>query len=153
MYENSKIIAMARSLGKILQTEPEYTAFYAACDANDKDTELQELIGRFNLAQMNLDVEMKSEERNVEKIEKFSAELDETYAAIMNNENMLAYQSTRQTLEGLMQYVNAILVGAMNGQDPDTISEPTSCSGNCASCGGCGDDGCGCGDDCGCDCE
>ena len=153
MYENNTIITMARAMGKALQSTEEYAAFYAACDANDKDTVLQDLIGRFNIAQMHLDVEMKSEARNVEKIEKFSAELDETYQAIMSNENMLRYQSTRQTLEGLMQYVNAILVGSMNGNDPDSITEPSSCSGNCASCGGCGDDGCGCGDECGCDCE
>ena len=141
MYEDSKIIAMARSMGKMLQTEPEYLNFHLACRDNDADEALQELIGRFNMAQMNLDAEMKKQDADREKIEKYSAELDATYEAVMGNEHMQAYQRTRQALEGLMQYVNNILVTAMNGGDPNEVTEPTGCDGNCGSCGGCHEEG------------
>ncbi|HAN44494.1 MAG TPA: YlbF family regulator, partial [Ruminococcaceae bacterium] len=33
--------------------------------------------------------------------------------------------------------VNQIIVGSVNGQDPDSIEEQSSCGGSCSSCSGC----------------
>ena len=46
----------ARQLGKAIQADKRYLAFYAAKDANDADEALQELIGRFNLLKMQIDL-------------------------------------------------------------------------------------------------
>ena len=52
------IIEAARQLGKAIQNDPRYLAFYAAKDANDADQALQEQIGQFNLLKMQIDEEM-----------------------------------------------------------------------------------------------
>ena len=48
------IIELAREIGRELQKDPNYLAMRAASDACDKDTELQNLIGQFNLTRMSL---------------------------------------------------------------------------------------------------
>ena len=92
-----------------LQTDSRYLAMDQARKMNDKDEELQNLIGEFNLARMDLNNEIGKPERSDERI----AELN--------------------------QKVNdAIINTAMNGGDPMTVQEPSaSCTGSCSTCGGC----------------
>ena len=58
-----------------LQTDPRYLALDQARKANDKDEELQNLIGEFNLARMDLNNEISKSERSDERI----AELNTRY--------------------------------------------------------------------------
>ena len=55
----------------------------------------------------------------------------------MNNESMQAYNEAKNEMDSLMQYINAILTTAVNGGDPMTVEEPSSCSGDCSGCSGC----------------
>ena len=50
-----------------LQTDPRYLALDQARKANDKDEELQNLIGEFNLARMDLNNEIGKPERSDER--------------------------------------------------------------------------------------
>ena len=50
---------------------------------------------------------------------------------------MVAYNEAKNEVDQLMQYINAILVTAVNGGDPMTVEEPSSCGGDCAGCSGC----------------
>ena len=59
------------------------------------------------------------------------------YTDIMNNESMQAYNEAKGDVDQMMQYINAILTTAVNGGDPMTVQEPSSCSGCCSGCGGC----------------
>ena len=56
-----------------LQTDPRYLVLDQARKANDKDEELQNMIGEFNLARMDLNNEIGKSERNDARI----AELNE----------------------------------------------------------------------------
>ena len=56
-----------------LQTDPRYVILDQARKANDKDEELQNLIGEFNLARMDLNNEIGKNERDDARI----AELNE----------------------------------------------------------------------------
>ena len=51
-----------------LQTDPRYVILDQARKANDKDEELQNLIGEFNLARMDLNNEISNSERSDERI-------------------------------------------------------------------------------------
>ena len=84
------IIEAARQLGKAIQQDKRYLAFYAAKDANDADESLQALIGRFNLIKMQVDEEMTKQEHDEEKVKTLSAELRKVYADILGNETMQA---------------------------------------------------------------
>ena len=59
MFENNRIIQLARELGAEIQKSPEYQDFQEARERNDADDALQALISTFNIAQMNLERAMK----------------------------------------------------------------------------------------------
>ena len=96
-----------------LQTDSRYLAMDQARKMNDKDEELQNLIGEFNLARMDLN-------------------------KIMADDGMVAYNEAKRDCEALVNYIDAIINTAMNGGDPMTVQEPSaSCTGSCSTCGGC----------------
>ena len=117
-----------------LQTDPRYVTLDAARKANDKDETLQNLIGEFNLARMDLNNEIGKTERSDELNEKVNS----LYGQIMGNEGMVAYNEAKRECENLVNYIDAIINTAMNGGDPMTVEEPSaSCTGSCSTCGGC----------------
>ncbi len=140
MFENNRIIELARQLGAEIQKEPEYLDYHLACEKNDADEELQSMISSFNMAQMNLDRAMKEPERDEVRVEFFTNALNEAYNSIMSNQNMQNYAVKKDFMERLLNYIYQILAASINGKDPYTVEESAGgCSGNCASCGG----GCG----------
>ncbi len=104
-----------------LQTDERYLALAAARKANDEDEALQEMIGEFNLARMDLNNEISKDERSDERVAALNAKVNDLYGKIIASEGMVAYNT------------------AMNGGDPMLVEAPEAgCTGSCASCGGCG---------------
>ncbi len=131
------IIEAARQLGKAIQNDPRYLAFYAAKDANDADQALQEQIGQFNLLKMQIDEEMDKQPRDEEKIASLNADLRKAYADIMVNEHMRAYQNAKNEIDEAVRRMNAIIDLCIAGEDPDTCEPAEGCTGSCSTCGGC----------------
>ena len=131
------IIAHAREIGRLIQADERYIALQLAQQASDQDGDLQHLIGEFNLKRLAISNENENETPDTEKLQKYNRELREVYAQIMSNENMKAYEKAKHELDALVQRVQAIILKSVDGEDPDTADYPESCSGNCASCGGC----------------
>ena len=112
-----------------LQTDSRYLVLDQTRKANDKDEELQNLIGEFNLGKS---------ERNDARIAELNEKVNSLYGQIMGNEGMVAYNEAKRDCENLVNYIDAIINTAMNGGDPMTVQEPsTSCTGSCSTCGGC----------------
>ena len=121
-----------------LQTDPRYVILDQARKANDKDEELQNLIGEFNLARMDLNNEIGKNERDDARIAELNEKVNSLYGQIMGNEGMVAYNEAKRECENLVNYIDAIINTAMNGGDPMTVQEPSaSCTGSCSTCGGC----------------
>ena len=132
------IIELAREIGRELQKDPNYLAMRAASDACDKDTELQNLIGQFNLTRMSLSNEAQKEQSDEQKIQQLNTELRQCYATVMQNPNMIAYNEAKDAMDALLQRINAIITQSAEGGDPDTADyDPSSCGGDCGSCAGC----------------
>lgn len=131
------IIEMARQLGKEIQQDPRYIRLMSARQANDEDQGLQKLIEDFNNKRVELSQAINSEERDVDKLTALDKELKELYQAVMDNEHMLEFNAAKQELDDMVSFVNQIIVGSVNGEDPQLIEKQVSCGGNCASCGGC----------------
>lgn len=132
------LIQMAREMGKAIQATEEYKRCEAARKANDADQSLQDGIGNFNLKRMEMSQEMQKEEKDEKKLQALNEELQQIYTEVMGNPNMMEYNIAKQELDEMMQKVNAILAMCVNGEDPDTCEIPEhSCSGSCATCGGC----------------
>ena len=131
------IIAMARELGKEIQKDERYQRYVAAREANDNDQTLQDLIEKFNLKRVELSSAINSEDRDVDKLTQLDKELKDLYQDIMNNDNMLAFNAAKAELDDVVSFVNQIVMGSVNGENPDLIEKQVGCGGNCASCGRC----------------
>lgn len=131
------IIELTRNLAMEIQKDQRYQILDNARRLNDADEELQQQIGDFNLARIDLNNEVSKSDKNADRIAELNEKVQSIYTDIMNNESMQAYNDAKGDVDQMMQYINAILTTAVNGGDPMTVQEPSSCSGSCSSCGGC----------------
>lgn len=135
-------IQAVRELGKAIQADERYIEYSRAKKVNDEDTELQNLIGEFNLIRQNAAMEYNKpeEEQNKEKLADLNAKMQEAYEKVMANENMALFTVAKAGMDELMGQVNTVLTLVLQGADPETCptTQPTGCTGSCASCGGCG---------------
>jgi cell fate (sporulation/competence/biofilm development) regulator YlbF (YheA/YmcA/DUF963 family) len=130
------IIKMTRELGKAIQADERYINFQKASEANDNDTALQNQIKDFNLKRINLNEKLRNNEKG-DQIQALNAEIKEMYNAIMNNENMRAYEDSKAEFDTLISQVSTIINSSANGDDPETCPAESSCGGSCSSCSGC----------------
>lgn len=130
------IIKLTRELGAAIQATEEYKRFMEAKDKNDKDEELQKQIGDFNLLKMQLDAEHEKEEKDDAKILEINEKIVALYNVIISSEAMTQYNAAYADYKTLTDKITNILLMCENGEDPATC-EPSSCTGNCGTCGGC----------------
>lgn len=130
------IIELTRKLGAAIQETEEYKRFMAAKDKNDKDEALQKQIGDFNLLKMQLDAEHEKDEKDEAKVLEINEKIVTLYNEIISGEGMTEFNNAYAEYKALTDKISNILLMCENGEDPQTC-EPSSCSGNCASCGGC----------------
>ena len=131
------VIAMARQLGKALQQDEGYLRLMVAQQQNDADETLQALIGKFNLARINLNTELNKTDKDQARVTALNEEVRAVYGQIMDNENMPAYNKAKTEFDDTVDFVMQILRGSINGEDPDLIEKQSGCSGSCSSCSGC----------------
>ena len=131
------VIAMARQLGKALQQNEGYLRLMVAQQQNDADETLQALIGKFNLARINLNTELNKTDKDQARVTALNEEVRAVYGQIMDNENMAAYNKAKTEFDDTVDFVMQILCGSINGEDPDLIEKQSGCSGSCSSCSGC----------------
>lgn len=127
---------MARELGKALQQEDAYIKWQEAQKVADSDSELQDLIGEFNLKRMIINDEASKKDRDQEKLTQANKEMREVYSKIMSNENMIAYNDAKSAFDAVFNRVQAIIQQSAQGADPDT-ADAVDCTGSCSTCGGC----------------
>ena len=121
-----------------LQTDPRYLELDAARRQNDMDEELQNLIGEFNLARLDLNNEAGKAEPDAARTAELNQRVNDLYTQIMASEGMVRYNTARSECEALISHIDAIINTAMNGGDPMTVNPPVGgCTGSCATCGGC----------------
>ncbi len=135
------VIELTRELGRALQCDERYIAYEDAKRKNDSDGELQNLIGEFNIVRMKYGQQMQKGEGEQDKelMDKLDAEMHDVYGKIMSNANMVAFNDAKDAMDKLLNSINYIITMSANGEDPMTCPEeqPASCSGSCATCGGC----------------
>lgn len=132
------IIEKSRELGKLIQQEESYKALHEVQLKADADTDLQNLIGEFNMKRMSINNEAAKKDRDQDKLSALNEEMREVYSKIMSNENMIAYNEAKEKFDVVINRVMAIVQQSAEGADPETADySQSSCSGECGSCGGC----------------
>ena len=133
------IIEMARNLGTEIQKTEEYQTLVKAKAANDAATELQKQIGQFHLVKLQIQAASSAQKPNQEEINRKNEELQQLYQAIMQNQNMQAFEQASEEINTMLNQIKQILSVAVNGGDPQTCSteQEQNCTGSCESCSGC----------------
>ena len=132
------VLEAVRNLGEAIQADERFLRYAKAKLENDKNGELQDLIGKFNMTRMNLDEVMTAENRDEEKVQALNEELRKVYLDIMGKESMVEYNAAKVDLDGMLNDINSVIMQCVDGADPKTVEpEVHSCSGSCESCGGC----------------
>lgn len=132
-------ITKFKEAAKEFQKDERYLRLAATKKANDEDAALQQLMTDFAGVRTTLSEEIAKTPRDEARVAALNTELNTMYNAIMANENMQAYNSAKEDIELFMQYVNAILNAALDGEDPMAVEEPVhACpEDGCSSCSGC----------------
>ncbi|MEG1271543.1 MAG: YlbF family regulator, partial [Ruthenibacterium sp.] len=103
-------ITMFKQAAAQLQKEEAYVALDGTRKLNDNDEALQALIGDFNLARIDLNTELsKNEDKDQDKIAQLNTKVNQLYNDIMTNESMASYNEAKEELEGVVNYINAII--------------------------------------------
>ena len=132
------VLEAVRNLGEAIQADERFLRYAKAKLANDKNSELQDLIGNFNMVRMNLDEVMSAENRDEEKVQELNEELRNVYLDIMGKDSMVEYNASKVDLDSMLNDINSVISQCIDGADPKTVEpEVHSCSGSCESCGGC----------------
>lgn len=131
------VINTARELGKAIQQDERFIRYAKAKLANDNDEELQNAIGNFNVKRMELEKAAGEENKDEEKIKSLNEELRTIYGEIMASAPMVEYNTAKAHLDQMMNEVNIVLSKSLDGEDPETLTVESGCTGSCASCGGC----------------
>lgn len=132
------IILEFKLLAKKLQSDDRLVYLEQAKRMNDMDRELQELISKLNIVQMNYRIEAVKEEKNEEKINELYEEYMSIYKEIMANDSMISYNECKNEADNLRAFINAIIDAAFDGGDPMLVEMPAGgCGGDCSSCSGC----------------
>ena len=130
------IISLTRELGKAIQQDERYLNLVKAKEANDADQGLQKQIAEFNELRIELNKEISKEEKDNDKLTELDKDIQAVFAEIMKNDNMVKFNQAKENIDKMMKFINAILMGTMNGENPDDIQEHQ-CTGSCSSCSSC----------------
>jgi len=131
------VIQAARELGKAIQADDRFIKMSMAQEKSDQDQELQGMIQSFNQERAALNSLLQDREANAEAIPAQNEKIKQMYEQVFQNENMAAFTAARGEMEQLMEFVNQIVTGSTQGQNPDTIQFQESCGGQCGGCSGC----------------
>lgn len=131
------VIKYARELGKAIQQDERFIRYAKAKLANDNDADLQSAIGNFNIKRMELEKATSAEEQNEEQIKTLNEELRKIYGEIMSSAPMVEYNTAKALLDQMMNEVNIVISKSLDGENPDTLTIESGCTGSCSTCGGC----------------
>lgn len=132
------VIEATRNLGEVMQKDERFIAYAKARLDLDKDESLQNKIGEFNIARMNVERIADEENRDEEKFREANLNLRSIYDEIMQSETMKAYETSKTELEKMMNDIMAIIHMCSEGADPKTCEIPQGgCTGSCSTCAGC----------------
>lgn len=127
----TEIIEKAKELGALLQSSEQVQKYNAAKDAYNQDEEIQKLVKEFNLHRMSMMSLSDAEEPDQARISEIEERIKGVYGKIMENEKMIKMQETSKAVEELMGQINGVISYYVTGE------EPSSCTHDCSTCGGC----------------
>lgn len=131
------VIESVRELGKAIQQDERFVRYAKAKLASDTDAELQAAIGEFNITRMELERASTEEGKDEVQMKMLNEKLREIYGKVMANPVMVEFNTAKVGVDQMMGEVNTIISKCLEGEDPETCTVDSGCSGSCSTCGGC----------------
>lgn len=126
-----EIFELAAELGKKLKDDPRLVALEEAKAAYEKDPQLQKYMLEYDVQQKAMQREVAKPERDMLFIETIQKRIDDLYKLITENPAFAELNRTQAEVNDLMNRVNQTIMTQITGE------EPSSCTHNCSTCGGC----------------
>ena len=125
------IFELASALGKALKEDEKLVRLAAAKKRYEDDFDLQKLIVEYEVQQKALQNEYAKEDRDMIFVEAIQKRMNELYEAVMKDPTFEALNEAQTKVNDLMNAVNNTITYNITGK------EPSSCTHDCSSCGGC----------------
>ena len=126
-----EIFELAAELGKKLKDDPRLVALEEAKAAYEKDPQLQKYMLEYDVQQKAMQREVAKPDRDMLFIETIQKRIDDLYKLITENPAFAELNRTQAEVNDLMNRVNQTIMTQITGE------EPSSCTHNCSTCGGC----------------
>ena len=127
-----EIFELAVELGNKLKEDERLKALERARLDYETSAELQSLMSEYEVQQQTLQAEVgKAGDKDMLFVESVQNRINELYKTIMTHPVFVALNEAQAAVNDLMNAVNSTITMQITGE------EPSSCTHNCATCGGC----------------
>ena len=126
-----EIFELAAELGKQLKEDARLVALEEAKAAYEKDPQLQKYMLEYDVQQKAMQREVAKPERDLQFIEVIQKRIDELYRQITEHPAFVELNRVQAEVNELMNSVNQTIMTQITGE------EPSGCTHNCSTCGGC----------------
>ena len=129
--ETKNIFEIAAALGEALKEDGKLVRLDAAKKAYEADGDLQKMMVEYEVQQKALQGEITREERDTLFIDTIQKRIDLLYRSIMEHPVFMELNEAQAEVNELMNAVNNTITFHITGE------EPSSCTHDCSTCGGC----------------
>ena len=126
-----EIFELAAELGKKLKEDARLIALEDAKKAYEADPDLQKAMLEYDVQQKAMQREVAKPERDLQFIEVIQKRIDTLYTQIVGHPTFVALNQAQTEVNELMNTVNNTIMTQITGE------EPSGCTHNCSTCGGC----------------
>ena len=126
-----EIFELAAELGKLLKEDARLVALEEAKAAYEKDPALQKYMLEYDVQQKAMQREVAKPERDLHFIEVIQHRIDDLYKQITEHPTFVELNRAQAEVNELMNRVNQTIMTQITGE------EPSSCTHDCRTCGGC----------------
>ena len=126
-----EIFELAAELGKKLKDDARLIALENAKNAYEEDPALQKSMLEYDVQQKAMQREVAKPDRDLHFIETIQVRIDELYKEIVENPVFAELNRAQAEVNDLMNAVNNTIMTQITGE------EPSGCTHNCSTCGGC----------------
>ncbi len=134
--EKKNILDVAKELGKLVSESEILVNYVNAKEAYDNDNELHNIIREYTVQQKALE-NLAADETSNETLEKCIRDrIQVLYDKANESESMKKFDEAEAALNDILASINDVIRESIFERYPELRPAPSSCSGNCASCGG-----------------
>lgn len=130
-----KVMMKAQALAESIAQSDIYKKMHDLEEQVTKDETATALIAAYMEKRQNVELLLRSPEFDAEKVSAAGQELQDAEQAMDNCTTVKEMREAQQSFQEMMDNVNRILRLVITGEVEDAAG---GCTGNCASCGGCG---------------